>query len=220
MLQPGDRLGIAVSGGADSMALLRLLLELRSELGIILSVIHLNHKLRGRESDEDEAFVAELARTHKLEFHCASADVRAEAGLRGDSLESTARELRYAFFQQLVTPNAEGLSRLDKIATAHTLDDQAETVLMRVLRGTGTRGLAGIYPIVELEEDDAVVGQVLRPLLETKRSELIAYLQDLAQGWREDSSNRDLKFTRNRVRALLLPTLERDFNPASSKASA
>ena len=214
MLEPGDRVGVAVSGGADSVALLRLLLELRSELGIVLSVVHFNHKLRGQESDEDEAFVTQLAREHKLELHVSGADVRAEASAGGRSLETTARELRYEFFQQLVTPNNEGRSQLDKVATAHTLDDQAETVLMRILRGTGTRGLAGIYPVVDLEDEDEVVGEVLRPLLEVRHQELSEYLNAVNQPWREDSSNRDVKFTRNRVRSRLLPLLEGEFNPA------
>src|ERR1700752_3633858 len=100
-LRPGARIGVAVSGGADSVALLLLLLELREKLGIVLSVVHFNHKLRGVESDEDEAFVAQLAREHKLAFHTASADVKEEAAAEGLSLEAAARELRYGFFQQL-----------------------------------------------------------------------------------------------------------------------
>ena len=147
LLQAGDRAGIAVSGGSDSVALLRLLLEIRSEIGLVLSVVHFNHKLRGPESDEDEAFVDQLAREHQLELHSTNADVKAEAGAEGSSLEATARELRYQFFTDLVAPDEQGHSRLNKVATGHTLDDQAETVLMRVVRGTGMRGLAGIYPV-------------------------------------------------------------------------
>src|SRR5436853_3370646 len=149
LLKPGDRVGVAVSGGADSIALLRLLLELRSELGIVLSVVHFNHELRGLESDEDEAFVSHLAREHKVVCHATSADVKEEAAAQGLSLEAAARELRYGFFQQLVEPDAEDRSQIDKVATGHTLDDQAETVLMRMLRGSGMRGLGGIYTAVE-----------------------------------------------------------------------
>jgi tRNA(Ile)-lysidine synthase len=214
LLKPGDRVGVAVSGGADSVALLRLLLELRAEIGIVLSVAHFNHKLRGAESDEDAIFVAQLARQHRLEFHAASADVLAEAATRGQSLEAAARELRYGFFRQLVPSAHEGLSRLDKIATGHTLDDQAETVLMRIIRGTGMRGLAGIYPNVDLEEDEEVMGEVIRPLLEVRHDELVQFLNEVGQPWREDESNRDPKFTRNRVRHVLLPLLEREFNPS------
>lgn len=214
LLKPGDRVGVAVSGGADSVALLRLLLELRAEIGIVLSVVHFNHLLRRMESDQDEVFVAQLAREHKLELHATSADVQGEAATRGLSVEAAARELRYEFFQQLVWPEGEDHSRLDRIATGHTLDDQAETVLMRILRGTGMRGLAGIYPTVDMEEDDEIVGAVLRPLLEVRRHDLEQFLGDIGQSWREDSSNRDQKFTRNRVRHVLLPLLQREFNPS------
>ena len=214
LLQAGDRVGIAVSGGSDSVALLRLLLELRSEIGLVLSAVHFNHKLRGVESDEDEAFVAGLTREHELELHSASADVRTAARAEGTSLEAAARELRYQFFTDLVAPDDQGHSRLDKVATGHTLDDQAETALMRVVRGTGMRGLAGIYPIFELEQDDEPVGQVVRPLLETRHQDLQQYLKEIGQPWREDSTNLSQQFTRNRVRHLLLPLLEREFNPA------
>lgn len=218
LLHPGDRVGVAVSGGADSVALLRLLLELRSEIGLVLSVVHFNHKLRGGESDEDEAFVAQLAREHELELHCNSADVKAEASAEGSSLEAKARELRYQFFTDLVTPDDQGHSRVDKIATGHTLDDQAETVLMRALRGTGLRGLGGIYPTFDLEQDDELVGQAVRPLLETRHHELRQYLKEIGRSWREDSSNLSPHFTRNRVRHLLLPLLEREFNPAAAES--
>ena len=245
LLTPGDRLGVAVSGGADSTALLRLLLDLRAELGLVLSVVHFNHQLRGVESDADERFVDELAHRHELEFHVSSADTSAYASEKRLSLESAARDLRYAYFAQLTTaetgagtPNgpaaspATGHSRedarrgkprlypvLDKIATAHTLDYQAETVLMRVIRGTGLRGLAGIHPrvVVEGEDSDHTTdgsANVIRPLLSVRRAELEAYLREIGQDWREDSSNRDPRFTRNRVRAQLLPLLEREFNPS------
>jgi tRNA(Ile)-lysidine synthase len=218
LLQPGDCVGVAVSGGADSVALLRLLLELRAHLGIVLSVVHFNHKLRAEESDQDEAFVAELACEHKLELHSTGEDVKAEAAGRGLSIEAAARELRYDFFQKLAAPHNQGRSQLDKIATGHTLDDQAETVLMRILRGTGLGGLAGIYPVVELEEGDDVVGNVVRPVLQVRHADLVRFLNEIGQLWREDSTNRDTKFTRNRVRRVLLPLLEREFNPAATTA--
>jgi tRNA(Ile)-lysidine synthase len=214
LLRPGDRVGVAVSGGADSVALLDLLLTLRSEIGMVLSVIHFNHRLRGAESDEDEKSVAGLARTNQLEFHVSSGDVRAAAAARRVSLETAAREMRYAFFRELQQPAADGSRRLDKVATGHTLDDQAETVLLRLIRGTGTRGLSGIYPAMELTEDGEVVGEVVRPLLTVRHHELEQFLRDRGQSWREDSSNRDPKHTRNRVRHSLLPLLEREFNPA------
>ena len=215
LLQPGDRLGLAVSGGADSVALLRLLLELRADLGIVLSVVHFNHKLRGADSDDDEKFVSALAHKFELEFHASSGDVTAEAAANRLSLETAAREMRYAFFRSLLETNNDGATRLDKIATGHTLDDQAETVLMRILRGTGTRGLSGIYPTLDLQdENDEFVGEVIRPLLGVRHDELEEYLQEIDQPWREDISNLDPKHTRNRVRHTLLPLLEREFNPA------
>jgi tRNA(Ile)-lysidine synthase len=225
LLKPGDRVGVAVSGGADSVGLLRLLLELRHELGIVLSVVHFNHKLRGPESDKDETFVAELARAHKLEFHVASGDVAVEAEANHLSIETAAREMRYAFFRELQEADTAGSRRLDVVATGHTLDDQAETVLMRVLRGTGTRGLGGIYPVVALEEEatdeaDETSPKVIRPLLTIRHRELEDYLKELHQLWREDSSNRNLHHTRNRVRHTLLPLLEREFNPAVSDTLA
>jgi tRNA(Ile)-lysidine synthase len=202
LLAPGERVAVAVSGGADSVALLRVLLELRHELGIVLSVGHFHHQIRGAEADSDRQFVSELALEFQLEFHSGSADVPAYALSHKLSLESAARELRHQWFAELVHQDAA-----NKIATAHTLDDQAETVLMRILRGTGVRGLAGIAP--EQREKHLV-----RPLLGITRHEIEGYLGAIHQSWRNDSSNLNLSHTRNRVRYTLLPLLERDFNPA------
>jgi len=211
LLHAGDRVGIAVSGGIDSVALLRLLLALRAELGIVLSVVHFNHKLRGPDSDSDEQFVADLAREHDLEFHNDSDDVAQHAAEEHASLEAAARELRYGFFHHLL---GEAHS-VDKILTGHTLDDQAETVLMRLIRGAGLKGLAGIHPRIAVEDDNReLCGEILRPLLPYRRRELLQYLHDLNQTWREDSTNADHAFTRNRVRKLLVPLLENEFNPS------
>lgn len=226
LLKAGDRVGLAVSGGSDSAGLLRIFLELRSELGIVPSVVHFNHKLRGAESHEDEKFVMELAHSHGLEFYCESAYAANVASSKRQSLETAARELRYDFFRTLLRPGPERPeaptnSRLDTIATGHTLDDQAETVLMRIIRGTGTRGLGGIYPAVELEDEyEESLGPVIRPLLAVRRKEVEEYLRDLGQPWREDATNRDTKFTRNRVRHLLLPLLEKEFNPSIAEGLA
>ena len=206
LLKAGDRVGVAVSGGADSVSLLRLLLELRQELGVVLSVIHFHHNLRGTESDGDEQFVAKLAQGHKLEFCCDRGDVVAHARNLHLSTEAAARQLRYRYFQRLLREN-----RVNRIATGHTLDDQAETVLLRVVRGAGTRGLAGIYPQLCV---DGSQGSVIRPLLGTRRKQLEAYLAEMGQDWREDSSNRDLRHARNRIRHGILPRLERSLNPA------
>jgi tRNA(Ile)-lysidine synthase len=201
LLSAGDRVAIAVSGGADSVALLRTLLELRTELGIVISVAHFHHGIRGAEADADQQFVAELALSYELPFHLGLGDAPAHAREHGLSLETAARDLRHQWFAKLL---AEG--KADKIATAHTLNDQAETVLMRVLRGAGARGLAGISPL-HTEK------RLVRPLLEISRQEIKAYLRDLKQPWREDSSNQDLAHTRNRVRHELMPLLEQQFNP-------
>ncbi len=200
---PAHRVAVAVSGGADSVALLRVLLDLREELGIVLFVAHFNHQLRGDDSDADERFVAELAATHNLPFFAGRADVRGHAAVHKLSLEHAARELRYQWLAELAQTQ-----HLDAIATAHTSDDQAETVLMKFLRGAGTRGLAGIHPV--LTRDDI---RVVRPLLETTRTEIEHYLRKLNQPWHEDHTNQDTQFTRNRIRHELLPLLERDYNP-------
>lgn len=213
LLRSGDRVGVAVSGGADSVALLRILVDLERELGVVLAVVHLNHQLRGAESDADEAFVRELTLTHGLEFHSESRDVKAHRASHRLSLETAARQLRYDFFEKLVASGS-----LDKVATAHTLDDQAETVLLKLARGAGTRGLAGIYPRLSLKQRNLPPSPashpIIRPLLGVRRSELEAYLGELEQNWREDSSNRDLRHTRNRIRHEILPKLEQQVNPA------
>jgi len=215
LLKPGDRVGVAVSGGADSVGLLRLLLELRPEVGIVLAVVHFNHTLRGAESDADEQFVAALAREHHLDFLLGRADVRGHAAAQQLSLEAAARQLRYEFFRSRMR-DAPGKGGLTRIATGHTLDDQAETVLMRLIRGTGTRGLAGIHSrlVVGQAEGDEASGEIIRPLLGVRHQELEQYLRCLSQSWREDSTNRDAHFTRNRVRQVLVPLLEKEFNPA------
>ena len=233
LLSAGDRVGIAVSGGIDSVALLRLMLELRIEFGIVIIVVHFNHKLRGAESDADEQFVAHLALDHGLEFVCDSDDVAGHAREQGVSLETAARDLRYGFFRYLlregdvaqerkpeslstkVAAESRDPSKLSKILTGHTLDDQAETVLMRFVRGAGLRGLGAIHPRIPVEGNDGeICGEILRPLLKIRRQQLERYLRDIGQESREDATNTDESFTRNRVRKLLVPLLEKEFNPA------
>jgi tRNA(Ile)-lysidine synthase len=198
MLAAGNRVGVAVSGGADSVALLRLLDRLRDELGIKLAVVHFNHALRGAESEADAAFVAELAVALGLEFLCAREDVGAEASRQGWNLEDAARRLRYAFFDRVIDEE-----KATHIAVAHTADDQAETLLAHLMRGTGPTGLAGIYP---------VAGTIVRPLLGTRRESLREYLRANGQAWREDTTNRDVRRTRAHIREQLLPMIERDFS--------
>src|SRR6266513_372223 len=200
MMRPGDRVGGEVSGGADSVALLLLLLELRGKLGIVLSVVHFNHKLRGKASDADEVFVAKLAAKHGLEFHSAAVDVRKKAKKEQANLEDAARRARYDFFHSLAESGDCG-----RIVVAHTADDQAETVLAHLFRGTGLAGLGGIHP---------VVGPVIRPLLNVRGSELRRFLRARKQTWREDATNRDTKRMRARIRRKLLPLLQKQFQPA------
>ncbi len=199
LLREGDRAGVAVSGGADSVALLLLLLELRKRLSLSLVVLHFNHQLRGRAAMEDQKFVARLAENLKLPFLVGSADVRALAKGDKGNVEDAARRARYSFFAQ-----ASGEQNLDKIAVAHTSDDQAETVLAHMLRGSGITGLGGIHP---------QVGKVIRPLLSVSRAELRSFLKSRRQNWREDATNRDVTKMRARIRKKLIPLLEKDFQP-------
>jgi tRNA(Ile)-lysidine synthase len=200
MTRAGDRVGVGVSGGADSVALLRILREVSEQQGIRLAVLHFNHGLRGADSQNDEEFVASLAANLQLPYFCGREDVAAVARAKRWNLEDAGRRLRYEFFGSLVRQG-----RIDRVAVAHTADDQAETVLARILRGTGPRGLAAIYP---------VNGHVVRPLLEVRRTELRDYLGNLGQRWREDTSNYDRSRLRARLRHEVLPILERDIQPA------
>lgn len=204
LVRAGERVGVAVSGGADSVALMRGMIELRAELGIVLSVVHFHHGIRGAEADADAEFVAHLAKRFDLPLHQASGDVPYFSKKWKLSLEAAARRLRYEMFRAVLMQGGA-----DKICTAHTRDDQAETVLLRMLRGAGTKGLGGIHPVLNFEK-----GAVVRPLLTTTRAEVLSYLNTTGQDWREDSTNIDTRHTRNRVRHELLPLLERDYNPA------
>jgi tRNA(Ile)-lysidine synthase len=200
LVRAGERLGVAVSGGADSVLLLALMTKLAPAMGLVLSVVHFNHHLRGAESDEDERFVSELAARLAVEFIRGEGDVARRAREQKRNLEATAREMRYRFFSSLLRGG-----RLDKIATAHTANDQAETVLLRLLRGTGTQGLGGIFPVLD--------GMIIRPLLGLTRADVEAELGRRGLAYRVDSSNLELRYRRNRIRIELLPQLARDFNP-------
>lgn len=183
----------AVSGGADSVALLCALVDLKPGA---VAAVHVNHQLRGDESDADEAFVRELAAQLDIPCHVARVDVASRAV--GANLEATARQVRYEFLAEVAREvNASW------IATGHTADDQAETVLHRLIRGAGLQGLRGIAPVHEC---------IVRPLLGVTRADVLDYLAALGQPYREDSSNADPRFTRNRIRRELLPLL-RTFNP-------
>jgi tRNA(Ile)-lysidine synthase len=200
MLAPGDRVAVACSGGADSTALLFLLYELAGELGCVLSVAHLNHGLRGAESDADEAFVRRLAERLNLPCAVERADVDKLARSTKTNQEATGRKLRLRFFHSLTEMPSDSPGVVTHVALAHTADDQAETVLHRLVRGAGTRGLSGILPVVN--------NTIIRPALRVRRADLREWLAGKGETWREDSSNQGLHFTRNRIRHQALPLLE------------
>ena len=193
MVDPGDRVICAVSGGADSMALLWAMYLLKDKLEISLSVAHFNHRLRGAESDRDEAFVADFCKGYGINFVVGAGDV--VAGPKG--LEAAAREARYAFLRGLP----------GKIATAHTASDNAETVLLHLVRGTGLKGLGGVMP---------VNGSVIRPMLSVTREEVLAFLEEYSIPYVEDSSNGEDDFLRNRLRHHIVPLLKKE-NPGLSQ---
>lgn len=198
----GERVVCGVSGGADSMAMLWCLCAVREELGITVSAAHFNHKLRGAESDRDEAFVRDFCRTHGIELTVESAEVAAHAKKTGKSVEAAARELRYAFLEKLP---------FDKIATAHTADDNAETVLHHLLRGSGLRGLCGIPP---------KRGRLVRPVLTVGRADILDYLRAEHIPWVEDSTNAVDDCTRNRLRHGVIPLLKRENPNLTAQLSA
>ncbi len=200
MFEHGQPVGVAVSGGADSVCLLHVLAEIGSRWALKLSVLHLDHRLRGEDSARDAAFVRDLAARLGLTLHAREVDVRQMKAETGDNLEQVARQARRAFFFECIQAGLVG-----RVATGHTRTDQAETVLFRLLRGGGTAGLAGILP--------ATREGLVRPLLDVDRGEVESFLKGRNLEWREDASNRDPAFARNRIRHQLLPALSRDWNP-------
>lgn len=202
MIKPGDRVLCALSGGADSTALLRSLLELRAQLEISICAAHVNHGLRADAADADEAFCRSLCGQLNVPFYVCHADVSALARQGGESAEMAGRRARYRFFEQLCDQG-----EADVIATAHTADDNAETVLLRLARGTALRGLCGIPPMR---------GRIIRPLLFVTRAQVEQYLAQLGQDYRTDESNYDNAIPRNRIRAQVMPAL-RAVNPRFSE---
>jgi tRNA(Ile)-lysidine synthase len=215
-IKPGDRLCAAISGGADSVALLLTLHAAntapRQSLGVGLSAVHIHHGLRGEEADADQHFVESLCARLDIPLHVHHASVPhriAETRAAGDpeTIEEAARAIRYEYFATLI---ASG--HADSVLTAHTLDDQAETVLMKLLRGAWTEGLSAIHPVVLVTNPNQRSGKILRPFLNTRRTDIEAFLKQAKQPWREDSTNIDTAFTRNKIRHELLPQL-RAYNP-------
>lgn len=192
LFEPGQHVLVAISGGPDSVALLVLLHRLVSRWRVRLTAVHFNYGLRGRESDEDQTFVMSLCDSLRVPLHCVSLDVQTRP--KGVSLQAQARELRYRAMAEL----AEGLG-IDRIAVGHTADDQAETILLWMLRGAGLAGLAGMPAGRD--------GKIIRPLYEVRRRELLAFLDATRQSYRQDSSNAKLVYTRNRIRHEVVPVL-------------
>jgi tRNA(Ile)-lysidine synthase len=199
ILKSGDAVICAVSGGADSVCMLEILKELKEELSLILYVAHVNHQLRGTESDRDELFVEKLSKNSKIPFYCKKTDVKAFADTFKLSCEEAGRIVRYDFFEELMQTLGA-----DKIATAHNKNDNIETVLMRIMRGTDIKGLSGI-PVCNDRD-------VIRPILCLTRSEIEDYLKCKGIDFVTDSTNLEDDFSRNKVRHNLIPIIESQFN--------
>ena len=205
MLKTGDGVLIGVSGGRDSVALLVLLAALAGPLDLRMAIAHFHHGLRAAAADQDARWVEQLAAAHRLPFHYARGDVRAYRNASGLSVEEAARNRRYAFLEAVA--RRYGFRR---IALGHHADDNAEVVLMRLLRGSGPRGLAGMPPVRSVAPGDLMI---VRPLFDTDRRAIDRFCERYGLAFREDESNHCLEFTRNRIRHALLPRLRAEFNP-------
>ncbi len=203
LILAGETVVCAVSGGADSMGMLHLLHELQDKLKIKLVIAHFDHQLRVN-SALDAQFVKKVAQKLSLPFVLESKNVKKFSKQKKLSIEEAARDLRYDFFERVALQ-----WKANKVCVAHTKEDQAETILMRILRGTGTGGLGGM-------REKRTLGKVtlIRPLLSVEKADLKEYLKKNKILWREDSSNKDLTFTRNRIRKTLIPLLKKEFNPS------
>jgi tRNA(Ile)-lysidine synthase len=200
MITPGEHVLVAVSGGADSTALLICLHKLASEFRLSLTVAHLNHRIRGVEGDADVEFVRQMSADLKLPFISEIIEVKDQAVASRQNLEELARHIRYDFLRRTAIHIGA-----QKIAVGHNLNDQAETAIFRFLRGSGTEGLSAIHPVVD--------GLIIRPLLDCSRDLIGEYLKRQNASYRDDSSNTDLKHARNRIRRELIPYLQANFNP-------
>ena len=204
LLTNDDRILIAVSGGVDSMVLLHLFLQLRSENGFPIQVVHLNHSLRGRQADHDEKLVSDFCSTNHCKFYSEKIDIKRYAKEKHLSLEVAGREVRYSLFQHQATS-----SDCTLIATAHTLDDQVETILYRIMKGTGLKGLEGIR---------IKRGNIIRPLLFATKRQVYDYARKHQIPFNEDHTNRDEQIPRNYIRHQLIPAIRSGLNPALEDA--
>ena len=211
LFSEGSRLLLAVSGGPDSTCLLHILFGLRQELGVELHIAHLDHRLRGAESEADAAYVEKLAASLGVPATIEKRDVKTYQKEKRISLEEAAREVRYRFLADVA-----GNIGADYIVTGHTLDDQVETILMHIIRGTGTRGLVGLKPYSQWQLDGRSI-TVVRPLLEVSRQQTAEYCQENKLIPRLDTSNLSLSPLRNRIRQQLLPLLK-SYNPGVVEA--
>ncbi|MCP4673438.1 MAG: tRNA lysidine(34) synthetase TilS [Desulfobacula sp.] len=200
MLEKRDKILVAVSGGADSICLVLSLLASKERYSIKLGIAHLNHMLRGEESLRDEAFVSKFADQLGLPFFSSQINVKAHAKKHGLSVEQAGREVRYEYFEHLSCDQG-----YTKIATGHNKDDNAELVLMNLLRGSGPKGLSGIPPIRN--------NIYIRPLIRIYKGQILDFLNSMNQEYMFDSSNNDMAYLRNRIRGKLLPHLVSEFNP-------
>ncbi len=200
MFEPNDKVLVGVSGGPDSVALLRVLVTLAPRFSLKLGIAHLNHSLRLQDADDDAKFVESLAGEYGLPFHLHKADVRKYQLEKKLSLEEASRRMRYAFFMDVAASN-----RFDKIALGHHCDDNAELVLMNLFRGSGPLGIAGIPPVRS--------GKIVRPFIKLRRTDIIEYLKLKKLKYVSDRSNLDQRHLRNRVRHHLIPLLETSYNP-------
>lgn len=198
MLQVGDKIVVGVSGGADSLALLHILLYFKKDYGLELVVVHLNHQLRDQEGKRDADFVADLARRWGITAFIESADVLGYAKDKKLSIETAAREIRYQLYQRIAKT-----TQASKIALGHHADDQVETILMRILRGAGEEGLAGISPVRD---------NIIRPLLNVTKGEIELYCRENDLNYCLDATNLETVYLRNKIRLELLPLLEKDYN--------
>lgn len=195
MIQENDTVLVGVSGGRDSMLLVNFLLKYKKKKKFALEIAHINHMIRGNLADRDQEFVEEFAKLNQLKFHCLRKNMDEYAREKKLSSEEAGRELRYNFFYSL---------NPDKIAVAHNADDQAETILMRLIRGTGIKGLAGI-PYKN--------GKVIRPILDIYRSEITDYMKKNKLKYVDDHTNKENSYQRNKIRNILLPYIEENYNP-------